>query len=284
MVCERCRKATEGTSPDLIRIRREDNRATIGVDAIRYIRQDLYLSSNESDNKIYIIEEAHLMTPQAQNAFLKALEEPPFFVLFLLLSESGENLLDTVKSRAPTLYTERLRPDEIADYLLTHHKQAKKLKTTSPAAFDAVLTAAGGTIGNALNLLLSTRSKPAFTARTQADEILNKFFSRGSRSDFFVSFLSIVQKRKELSEVLSLIYLGLRDILVIKKFEDAELCFFTDRELLIEKTIQITTAVALRLSDATADAISALAKSANINTLMLNYANRCYKILTGRKA
>lgn len=280
MRCEGCRKVLEGISPDLVRIRRGD-RATIGVDAIRDIRQDLYLSSNESDNKIYIIEEAHLMTPQAQNAFLKALEEPPPFVLFLLLSEKGENLLDTIKSRAPTLYTERLRPEDIADYLLTHHKPAQKLKATSPAGFDGIVTAARGTIGNALNLLSSVQSKPALSAREQAAGILDKFLSRGARSEFTAAFLAAGQKRNELSETFALVFLGLRDILAIKKFEKAELCFFTDREALIESSVPITAAAALRLADATTAAAIDLSKNANINTLMLNYANQCYKILTG---
>lgn len=288
LVCEPCRRVLAGLSPDLICIAREGDRATLGIEAIRFIRQSLYLSTSESDCKIYIIEDAHLMTPQAQNAFLKALEEPPPFAFFILLSENGDNILDTVKSRAPTLYTEQLRPEEIADYLLAHHKPAQKLREKSPAAFDGLVAAAQGTIGNALDLLAAAKKEASLPTRTQAAEILDRFFSHGARLDFFAPFLPLAQtkneKRSALSEILSLVALGLRDILAIKKYDGAGLCFYTDREALLENSVRITASAALRLFDATTAAISDLAKNANINTLMLNYANQCHKILTGGRA
>lgn len=281
--CEGCRRVIQGISPDVISITKED-RATIGVDSVRYIRNDMYLSPNESDSKIYIIEEANLMTPQAQNAFLKALEEPPSTVLFLLLSENGESLLDTIKSRAPTLRTERHRPKQLEDFLIRISREAQKLKEKSPAELSEVIMGANGSIGNALHLLSPSESKSVLAARAQASNILDRFLSHGTRSDFLSAFLTLVQKRADLSEILRLISLGLRDILLIKKYDAAELCFFTDRDTLSEKASRISAYTAINLSDATVSAADNLNRNANINTLVLNYANTAWNIINGGSA
>ena len=75
----------------------------------------MHIAPNELDTKLYILEEAHLMTAQAQNAFLLTLEEPPPYVLFLLLAENAQALLETVRSRAPVRRTELLSREEITE-------------------------------------------------------------------------------------------------------------------------------------------------------------------------
>ena len=97
--CPACRKILEGKSPDIITVGRED-KATIGVDTVRRIREDVHTLPNDLDFKLYIIEDAHTMTAQAQNALLLTLEEPPSFVRFLLLCENTQTVLETIKSRA----------------------------------------------------------------------------------------------------------------------------------------------------------------------------------------
>ena len=77
MTCPSCRKILEGNSPDLIYILREGSRATLGVEQIRFLREDVLIAPNDTDVKIYVIEDAETMTPQAQNALLLTLEEPP---------------------------------------------------------------------------------------------------------------------------------------------------------------------------------------------------------------
>ena len=94
MHCASCKKILDGNSPDVIWLRRED-KATVGVEGVRRIRSDVYVAPHELDAKIYIIEDAHLMTTQAQNALLLTLEEPPSYVLFLLLC--GHTIFAPVK-------------------------------------------------------------------------------------------------------------------------------------------------------------------------------------------
>ncbi len=68
--CLVCRKIRAGVSPDVLFFRREEDRATIGVDIIRSLRSDLCIAPNENEKKVYIIEEAEKMTAEAQNALL----------------------------------------------------------------------------------------------------------------------------------------------------------------------------------------------------------------------
>lgn len=81
-------------------------------------RSSLYISPNENDYCVYIIDDAHLMTAQAQNALLKSLEEPPPFAIFFLLCIDSKALLDTIRSRSPVIRMDRFSKERIAKFLL----------------------------------------------------------------------------------------------------------------------------------------------------------------------
>ena len=76
-VCSSCKRIYDRNFPDVSYLERASGKATIGVDELREFREDMFLSSTESEFKFYIIEEGDLLTPAAQNALLKVLEEPP---------------------------------------------------------------------------------------------------------------------------------------------------------------------------------------------------------------
>lgn len=106
--CRDCRKAFNGVHPDILRIRRLTDskgqpRRELVVDQIRQMAADAYVLPNEAARKVYILEEADKMNPEAQNAALKILEEPPAGVIFLLCVENAGLLLPTVRSRCVTL-------------------------------------------------------------------------------------------------------------------------------------------------------------------------------------
>lgn len=102
--CRACRKAQNGVHPDIIRIRREQGKSFVSVEQVRAMTADAYVLPNESARKVYIVEEAdRLKSPEAQNAALKTLEEPPAGVIFLLCAENSELLLPTVRSRCVEL-------------------------------------------------------------------------------------------------------------------------------------------------------------------------------------
>ena len=91
---------------------------TMGVDVVRALRNDVSVVPNDLDFKIYIVEDAHTMTEQAQNALLVMLEEPPPNVFLLLLAESADAMLVTVRSRVRLYRMELFPTEEIDAYLM----------------------------------------------------------------------------------------------------------------------------------------------------------------------
>ncbi len=79
-------------------------RRELYVDQIRAVVSDAYVRPNEAERKIYIVKDAGDMTASAQNAFLKLLEEPPYYAAFLLCVENEASLLPTVRSRCTLLH------------------------------------------------------------------------------------------------------------------------------------------------------------------------------------
>ncbi|MEE9260979.1 MAG: DNA polymerase III subunit gamma/tau [Dehalococcoidia bacterium] len=78
-LCSQCQNLGQGRSMDLIEMDAASNR---GIDEIRSIREKVHFSPVESKYKVYIVDEAHMLTEAASNAFLKTLEEPPPHVIF----------------------------------------------------------------------------------------------------------------------------------------------------------------------------------------------------------
>lgn len=94
--CEQCVSITNGTNMDVIEMDAASNR---GIDDIRALRDVVKLSPTKAKAKVYIIDEAHMLTTEALNALLKTLEEPPSHVYFILATTNPEKLIETIKSR-----------------------------------------------------------------------------------------------------------------------------------------------------------------------------------------
>lgn len=104
MQCRSCRKIKENIHPDVIFVHRETDdkgkeKKEIGVDQIRAVVADACVLPHESEDKVYIIDEADRMNVPAQNAALKLLEEPPENVHLFLCTSNAARLLATVRSR-----------------------------------------------------------------------------------------------------------------------------------------------------------------------------------------
>ena len=97
--CIACSKAENGNHPDIINVCDGLSSKTISVDRIREVREDAFIIPNESDRKVYILEDADNTTVQAANALLKVLEEPPASAFFILTCSSASVLLETIRSR-----------------------------------------------------------------------------------------------------------------------------------------------------------------------------------------
>ncbi len=103
-VCPHCVKCNRQIHPDLHILEKEADSTMIKVDAVRGLKNKALLFPNESKKSVFIIRQANLMNPQAQNALLKIFEEPASHLCFILTCPSKSAFLDTIISRA-TVYS-----------------------------------------------------------------------------------------------------------------------------------------------------------------------------------
>ena len=102
---EKWEKKRDNNNPDLLIIQNEDSKKSIGIEKVREAVKFLTKRPYMSDQKYVIVKNAYYLTRQAQNAFLKTLEEPPKFATIILEAKSKNNLLDTVISRCQLIRT-----------------------------------------------------------------------------------------------------------------------------------------------------------------------------------
>lgn len=135
--CEHCRKAKEDIHPDIITIKKPDDKKNFVKDDVKKMVADAYLTPNEADTKVFIIEELQQMKEESQNLLLKILEEPPRYTAFVLTSETSNAVIGTVLSRVV-----RLRMGEIAitEYSDKAADSVKKLVSAvlSPYEYDRI--------------------------------------------------------------------------------------------------------------------------------------------------
>lgn len=114
-VCEACVLNKSGTNPDIINIKRQEGKATIGVEDVRLVQDEISTAPQFGKYKVIIFESAEKMTVQAQNALLKTLEEPPQYIVLILISSNNSQILDTVKSRSVKIDFKRYTDSEIME-------------------------------------------------------------------------------------------------------------------------------------------------------------------------
>lgn len=224
--CLACRKVAEGKCPDVIRIER-GSKASIGVDDVRFLRADVLTPPNDLDSKIYIIEGADTMTVQAQNALLLTLEEPPSYVMFLLLCENATALLETIRSRAPKLSLCPVPTDEIRAYLT---KNERAFASLSEGEREEILMIAGGSIGRAKELLDAKERKPLLARRELAAAFVEQQLSAKDSARSLSLMSSFGTKREDILSLLDDVLTALRDLTLLKRAENAPLCFYSDRD------------------------------------------------------
>ncbi len=145
--CDACRAIAAGSSLD---VREMDAASHTGVDDVREILEGVRYPPGALARKVYIIDEAHMLSKSAFNALLKTLEEPPAHVMFILATTEPEKLPVTVRSRCQRFDLRRLSVDEIAAHL-AHVFEAEGVKA-EPAAVRRIARAADGSARDALSL------------------------------------------------------------------------------------------------------------------------------------
>jgi len=148
--CGTCAACTSIAGGNNLDVQEMDAASHTGVDDIREILDGVRYPPSSLQYKVYLIDEAHMLSKSAFNALLKTLEEPPEHVLFLLATTEAEKLPITVRSRCQRFDLRRLGSDEISHYLarvLSEEKVAYEAE-----ALHAIAHAADGSVRDALSL------------------------------------------------------------------------------------------------------------------------------------
>jgi len=146
--CKQCTSIDKGNNLDVIEMDAASHR---GIDDVRILRDAVKLSPVSAAKKIYIIDEAHMLTTEAGNALLKTLEEPPGHVIFILATTNPEKLIETIKSRTTHIPFRKANPDEIVSSL-KRAVSGEKIKIDGET-LSVIAEAADGSFRDAIKIL-----------------------------------------------------------------------------------------------------------------------------------
>lgn len=227
--CEACRKIAVRISPDVKYITCEKGRKTIGVEAVRTIRESAYIIPNDLEVKIFIVSDASVMTAQAQNALLKLLEEPPENVYFILIASDVTALLTTVRSRAQEIRMETFSGPVMGKLLSERNEKARAMKGKNPELLLRIINNAQGSYGKALSEVMSGKNAEESTEKLVRDYITA--LSGFSKSSLYLLIPSLPSKqRDDAADFCEKLMYALRDMAAAKKDRNAEFLFFVNHE------------------------------------------------------
>ena len=146
--CSACKSILSGQSMDVLEIDAASNR---GIDEVRALRESVKFMPVEGRKKVFIIDEAHMLTTEAWNALLKTIEEPPAHVMFIFATTEIEKLPVTIVSRCQRYTFRRITSDDIAQRL--SYVAEKEGFGFDPAAAQLIAVHADGGLRDALSIL-----------------------------------------------------------------------------------------------------------------------------------
>ncbi len=146
--CENCKAIKEGRFLDVIEMDAASNR---GVNEVRDLIEKVNYPPMVGRYKVYIIDEVHMLTPEAENAFLKTLEEPPAHVIFILATTNPEKVRETIRSRCMRLDFRRVSEDDLIEGMerICRRKQVNITRD----ALALVAQKADGSVRDGLSIL-----------------------------------------------------------------------------------------------------------------------------------
>jgi len=146
--CDLCTTIREGTLIDLVEIDAASNR---GIDEIRDLKDKINFAPTRAKNKVYIIDEVHMLTKEAFNALLKTLEEPPEHVYFILATTEAHKVPETIISRCQRFDFKRITQKTLVTRLM-YIAQLENIEV-EPDAVDAIARTSEGGLRDAIGLL-----------------------------------------------------------------------------------------------------------------------------------
>lgn len=222
--CRSCQQAESGNQPDIIWINHEKPNV-ISVDEIRsQILADIDLKPYSSRYKIYIVPDAQLMNPQAQNALLKTLEEPPEYAIIMLLTSNVDKFLPTILSRCIVLNFKPVEPLQMIEYLVT---QIGVDQSTARFCTDF----AQGNLGKAVRLAISPEYNEI---KEDAIRLLRQLDSM-SIEEIITAVKQMGKYKLDVTDYIDIMTMWFRDILMVKISNSPNKLIFKDEYSVMRK-------------------------------------------------
>lgn len=215
--CHSCKQALSGNHPD-IKFLTHEKPNTISVDDIRLqINNDVGIKPYSAPKKIYIINEGEKMTVQAQNALLKTLEEPPEYVVILILTANANALLPTVLSRCVLLNMKPVRDEQLKQFLM-ENMEIPDYKADICVAF------ARGNLGKARIL---AKSEEFDKVKEEAITLL-KYINDMEINEIVAAIKKINEYKFDVNDYMDILSIWYRDVLLFKATHDANHLIFRE--------------------------------------------------------
>ena len=209
--CDSCKKAMGKNHPDIIMVTHEKP-GTISIDEIRdQVIHDVDIRPYYSPYKIYIIADADLMTPQAQNALLKTIEEPPEYAVIMLLTNNIGGLLPTILSRCVRLDLKVVDDGLVKKYLM-EHLHVPDYQAEIDASF------AQGSIGRAKEAATSQE----FAEMTQNALKILKYANTMEVYELSDTIKSLSGEKQNINDYLDIFQFWFRDVLMFKATQEVD--------------------------------------------------------------
>ncbi len=203
--CKSCKQSDTGNQPDVIWVT-HDKPNTLTVEEIReQVNKGITIKPYSSRYKIYIIDDAHLMTVEAQNTLLKTIEEPPEYAVIILLTSNIDKLLPTIISRCIVLNVKPVRERDILDYLMDELELPKEKA-------DFCMDFAQGNLGKAIRLATSEEYQEI---KDDVIKILTGI-PEMSVDDIVYAIKKLDHQKIKTSDYIDLMMMWYRDILMLK--------------------------------------------------------------------
>ena len=203
--CESCKRAIGKNHPDIIMVKHEKPN-TISIDEIReQVVNDVGIKPYSSPHKIYIIPDAEIMTPQAQNALLKTIEEPPEYAVIMLLTSNIDGLLPTIRSRCVRLDLKVVDDGLVKKYLM-EHLHIPDYQAEIDASF------AHGSIGKAKEAATSQE----FADITQKALKILKYADSMEVYELTEAIKNLSSEKQNINDYLDIFQFWFRDVLMFK--------------------------------------------------------------------
>ena len=167
--CVSCVAMMSGRHPDFIEI---DAASNTGVDNVRQIIDSSALLPLMGRKKIYLIDEVHMLSKAAFNAFLKIMEEPPVSVIFILATTDTQKIIETVRSRCFQLYFRPVQDDALLNHLV--NVCAAENIAADAQALSLIIKETGGSVRDALNLLEQVRFSDTRVSKDAVYQVLGQ--------------------------------------------------------------------------------------------------------------